>query len=112
LPHALGCRWLGRLDRVEVELAEELADLGGRKAASKQVSAQVVVAHATVEDVVGGDQDGVANRLGRLGRAVAVPQPLVPGAQVGCDPGWTMVTVVNGAIESQEALTRMNLGSA
>jgi hypothetical protein len=52
-------------------------------AAHEPVSAEVAVGDATVEDVVGGDQDRVAARLGRLGRAAAAPQPLVLRGEVG-----------------------------
>src|SRR4029453_1607737 len=87
---ALGRGWSGRLDGVEgdlvaqgVELADELAGLRLGAAADEPVGAQVLVGLAAVEDVVGGDQDGVAHRLGRLGRAAAAPQPLVLRGQGG-----------------------------
>src|SRR6266545_4796660 len=88
--HAMGCGWSGRLDGVEgdlvaevVELADELAGLHLGAATHEPVSAQVAVGDATVQDVVGGDQDRVADRLGRLGRAAAAPQPLVLRGEVG-----------------------------
>jgi hypothetical protein len=88
--HAVGCGWSGRLDGVEgdlvaegVELADELAGLRFGAAADEPVSAEILVGLVAVEDVVDGDQDRVADRLGRLGRAAAAPQPLVLGGEVG-----------------------------
>src|SRR5687768_10850472 len=87
--HALGCGWSGRLDGVEgdlvaegVELADELAGLRFGAAANKPVSAEILVGLVTVEDVVNGDQDRVADRLGCLGRAAPASQPLVLGGEV------------------------------
>src|ERR671930_162804 len=86
---AVGCGWSGRLDGVEgdlvaqgVELADELAGLRFGAAVHEPVGAEVLVGLAAVEDVVGGDQDRVADRLGRLGRAAPGPQPLVLGGEV------------------------------
>src|SRR5205823_1873021 len=67
-----------------LNLTDEAARLVlARVAAAEVVRTEIVVGLAAVEDVIGGDQDGVADGDGRLGGAAARAQPGVLRAQVG-----------------------------